>query len=381
MPATIGFIANGGTTTLPPAPPPPTTPQAPPPPPPDPAPPPPSTPPASSTPQYDPALLAAAGVTPEQVAEADAAATAAAAGAAALLAGEGSAGMAAAEAAAGAPQDVLDAITALGIPDITGILVGGDDGTGGAVTGTDDYDEALADAMANQPDLAFLESVDVIDFNGITFLSTANTPLKGGGALSAIAQAAADFGVDPLAAIADAIHEGANGGIGDNGTSYGPFQLHIGGALPAPYNQRGPNNPTTNAWAWSTNGIRYAVRQMATGSPSARGLRSHAAIAAIVNGFERPADRKGAYLTRAAEYDKLISLGSGWAAYAAPLFKGPAGGGGEDTTPITSGGTTTYHPAGVVANWRDLVDVFKITVPKQRSRVNSLADSLVEVFK
>lgn len=260
-------------------------------------------------------------------------------------------------------------------------MVGGDDGAGGSVTGTDDLDEVAAIANANHPDLSLLADVDVIDFDGITFLSTANTPLKGGGALAAIAQACADYGVDALAAVADALHEGANGGIGDSGHSYGPFQMATFGALPEPYRSRGANNPTTNAWAWSTNGIRYAIRAMAASDPSARGLHGHPAVYAIVYGFERPADKPGQYRIRAAEYDNLTAKGSGWATYAAPLFKGPAAGGGEDTAPITSGGSSAYHPAGVVANWRDLVDVFKVSIPKQRSRVNSLADSLVEVFK
>jgi hypothetical protein len=43
------------------------------------------------------------------------------------------------------------------------------------------------------------------------------------------------FGVDPRAALAVAMGEGGLrwGAVGDNGTSYGPFQLHVGGALPA----------------------------------------------------------------------------------------------------------------------------------------------------
>lgn len=381
MPFTIGFIANGGTSTLPPAPPPPTVAPAPPPPAPAPAPPPPVAAPSSSSPQFDPALLAAAGVTLEQAQAADAAGRVAAAATGALLAGEGSAGMAAAAIAAGGSQADADAYLALGFPDLSNIFPGGDTGNGGAVGGTDDEGEAEAEADANSPDLSDLEEVDVLDLNGIIEFSTESAPLKGGGAMTAIAQACSDMGVDAIAAIADALHEGANGGIGDNGKSYGPFQMEIGGALPAPYNQRGLNNPTTNAWAWTANGIRYAVRQMCLGKPSAKGLHGHAAVYAIVYGFERPADESGAYRTRSAEYDKLIAMGSGWPSYAAPLFKGPQGGGAVDTQPIVTGDVGVYHPAGVTANWRDLVDVFKITVPKGRDRVQSLADSLVEVFR
>ena len=41
------------------------------------------------------------------------------------------------------------------------------------------------------------------------------------------------YGVDPAAALAVAAQEGLSGRVGDAGTSFGPFQLHRGGALPA----------------------------------------------------------------------------------------------------------------------------------------------------
>jgi hypothetical protein len=98
-----------------------------------------------------------------------------------------------------------------------------------------------------------------------------------------IVQRARRYGVDPRAALAVASVEGGlhAGGVGDSGTSYGPFQLHVGGALPR---GRGAG------WANSPAGIDYALRQMAR---TARGLRGRAAIAAIVRNFERPADIPG----------------------------------------------------------------------------------------
>lgn len=89
------------------------------------------------------------------------------------------------------------------------------------------------------------------------------------------------YGVDPRAALAVARTEGGlrTGAVGDQGTSYGPFQLHVGGALP-----RGKGA----AWANSAAGIEYAIRQMA--AAGARGLTGRAAIEAIVRKFERPAD-------------------------------------------------------------------------------------------
>lgn len=258
---------------------------------------------------------------------------------------------------------------------------GGDDGSGGAVGGTDDLGDVAREAEANAPDLSDLEDVEILDLFGIQTYAVTNPPLKGGSALAAIVQAASDFGIDGLAVVANALHEGASGGIGDGGHSYGPFQLATFGALPEPYRSRGANNAITNGWAWSENGIRYAVRQMATSRPSARGLRGHAAVYAIVYGFERPADKAGAYRTRAAEYDKLIGLGSRWPQYAAPLFKGPANVTAVDTTPIVPTPEKAYKPAGVLSQWRGLVDVFKDDVPKQHRRVESLAKSMLEVFR
>lgn len=94
-------------------------------------------------------------------------------------------------------------------------------------------------------------------------------------------QIAPRYGVDPAAA--DAISRSTEwpgrGGVGDAGTSYGPFQLHVGGALP-----RGRGRK----WAESRAGVDYAIRQMA--AHGARGLRGQAAIRAISANFERPAD-------------------------------------------------------------------------------------------
>ena len=254
-------------------------------------------------------------------------------------------------------------------------------GASGVVGDTADLAAAAAVALANAPDLVNLPPFTLDDPFGMQFLEVNNPPLKGGAALSAIAQACSDYGVDALAAVADALHEGADGGMGDGGLAYGPFQDHLTEFADRPFYGKGRDNRTVNAWAWSENGIRYSVRAMVNGSPSARGLRGHPAVYAIVYGYERPADRAGAYKTRAAEYDGLVDRGSEWASYAAPFFKGPAAGGGVDSSPLAPSSSSAYKPAGVTTQWRGLVDVFKIGVPHQRERVNSLAKSLVEVFR
>lgn len=99
-------------------------------------------------------------------------------------------------------------------------------------------------------------------------------------------QVAPKYGLDPAAVLAVASQEGLGGGIGDQGTSFGPWQLHAGGALP-PQEYGGPGSAQTNRWAWSTSGVDYALAQM---SQAAQGLSGVAAIEAIVTGFERPAN-------------------------------------------------------------------------------------------
>lgn len=96
-----------------------------------------------------------------------------------------------------------------------------------------------------------------------------------------IVRTAQKHGIDPAAALAVAAGEGGirYGAVGDAGTSYGPFQLHVGGALPK---GRGAD------WANSPAGIDYAIRTMA--QAGARGLTGQAAVDAIVRKFERPAD-------------------------------------------------------------------------------------------
>lgn len=97
-----------------------------------------------------------------------------------------------------------------------------------------------------------------------------------------IANRASAFNLDPNAVLSVAAQEGLGGGIGDNGTSFGPWQLHQGGALPGniPLNQ-------AQSWSWSPQGIDYALGQM---SKVAAGQRGPQAVNSIVSGFERPAN-------------------------------------------------------------------------------------------
>ena len=96
-----------------------------------------------------------------------------------------------------------------------------------------------------------------------------------------INQYSQQFNLDPRAVAAVSLMEGGGrfGAIGDHGTSGGPFQLHIGGALP---------QGRSLAWASTPAGIRYAMQRMA--QSGAAGKSGRAAISAIVSNFERPAD-------------------------------------------------------------------------------------------
>lgn len=103
--------------------------------------------------------------------------------------------------------------------------------------------------------------------------------------VNAIVQGAKARGLDPNAVLAVARQEGLSGRVGDNGTSFGPWQLHRGGALPG-------NIPLGQAQAWATSpaGINYALDRIAS---VARGLHGAQAVSAIVSRFERPANPAG----------------------------------------------------------------------------------------
>ena len=97
--------------------------------------------------------------------------------------------------------------------------------------------------------------------------------------IAVIANNARKFGLDPAAVLAYALEEsGARyGAVGDQGTSFGPFQAHIGGAA----GSRSPQ--AASAWANSPQGLIQMMGMMARGG--ARGLRGEAAVRAIYSGF------------------------------------------------------------------------------------------------
>lgn len=111
------------------------------------------------------------------------------------------------------------------------------------------------------------------------------------------------YGVDPAAALAVWSQESPSLRDGDNGTSFGPFQLHWGGAMPRKYVG---NTRASRAFANSPAGVDYAIRKMA--ESGAKGKKGKAAITAIVARFERPADIPGEIAGAWSNYGQMTGL-------------------------------------------------------------------------
>jgi cell wall-associated NlpC family hydrolase len=143
-----------------------------------------------------------------------------------------------------------------------------------------------------------------------------------------IAQMARARGLDPKAVLAIADVEGGfHGSIGDHGTSFGPFQEHAGGALPAAVWARGANY--ANQWANSRQGISYALNAMVKDGIS--GLHGRQAVSAISSKFERPANIP-------AEISKAMTrYGGSFGGSSAPLSSPTVGG-------VSAGGASGGNP-------------------------------------
>lgn len=93
-------------------------------------------------------------------------------------------------------------------------------------------------------------------------------------------------GLDLNALLAIASHEGASGGIGDNGHAFGPFQENnAGGVLTGRFQGQSPQQ--INQWAWSPAGINDALNRIASVASGEHGAQ---AVRDIATKFERPAN-------------------------------------------------------------------------------------------
>jgi len=163
--------------------------------------------------------------------------------------------------------------------------------------------------------------------------------------LAYIQERARTMGRDPRAVLAVAATEGGSlpAHVGDNGTSFGPWQLHAGGALPAAVWQKGA--AYAKDWADSPAGIDYALAGIAK---VAKGQTGQEAIGSIVSRFERPADQ-------AAEITKAVSIYNEGGS--------PSTGGGSivsDVTGAASGaaGAVTGAVGDVLHPFRSIEDAF-----------------------
>ena len=133
--------------------------------------------------------------------------------------------------------------------------------------------------------------------------------------------------IDPQAELAVAAQEGLSGGIGDGGHAFGPNQLNnAGGVLTGKF--RGLNPSQINQWAWTPQGIDYALSGVAK---AAGGLSGAAAVRAIVQQFERPANPSGETARALQAYGLPVSGGTAPAGSSAGRV--PASRGGQETPP------------------------------------------------
>lgn len=171
-------------------------------------------------------------------------------------------------------------------------------------------------------------------------MTATNYPTLTGPQLAAFIRAGStkrNLDPDAVLAIDTAAEGGLYGAVGDNGTSFGPNQLHAGGALPAAIWAKGA--AYAKQWAQSAPGLNYALDGLAK---VAAGLKGNSAIAAIIAGFERPKDYGDLVAqgvppltaaTQTGDYRRATSyLGNATPGETVPATTQPAGAGETATT-------------------------------------------------
>jgi hypothetical protein len=206
--------------------------------------------------------------------------------------------------------------------------------------------------------------------------------LRGAAFVSEVRKSCAAHGIDALASFANAMAEGIGGGIGDSGEAFGPWQTHLEDGRMAQFDNQDLYSPIVQAWAWTANGIDYVTRSMVAGG--AKNKKGHEAVYDIVYGFERPADKAGAYKIRANNYDVLKNKGSGADAYLAQLAHGPSltpdvpGTTGRVPTPTT---TKPVSPTPTKQSFSDLMSFLAKDAPFAANHTKTLSGDLVAIFK
>lgn len=219
-------------------------------------------------------------------------------------------------------------------------------------TGTDGLGTAYVDL--SDPTFAGWEYAPFFgEGGGLAFDANSPKILRGDAFVASVRKHSADYDLDPLAVIANAMAEGLGGGIGDSGHAFGPWQIWAeDGRLPQ-FSGQPLYSPLVQAWAWTDNGIDYALRSMRAGGAS--GLTGHAAVSKIVYGFEMPADKPGAVRIRNANYDQLRGWGNSVWSHVAGMANGPS----LSATSPTEGRPPAAQPQTPVVqvneSWRGLM--------------------------
>lgn len=178
--------------------------------------------------------------------------------------------------------------------------------------------------------------MNVVDPGGSS--SSSSTSSGRPGLLQTIIAAARRFGADPVLMVATAMREsGLNwDAVGDNGTSFGPFQHHRGGAL-------GAHDP---AWAMSPAGVEERAAVFAA---------AHAHTGADAAAIQRPADPTAyarsvdSYLPQARKYVEFVDNGGDPLTYAGQDLGGVSGvGPAQVVGGIVSGAGAAASAAGSV---------------------------------
>lgn len=131
-----------------------------------------------------------------------------------------------------------------------------------------------------------------------------NLPIYGKSLFDYIFERSKQLGLDPYAVESVVPHEGGyQGAIGDQGSSFGPFQLHVNGRLPSEIAAKG--SAFSASWANSPTGLDYALNGIRAAVPS--GTSGYQAIEAQVTDFEQPAKKNlpGEIAASKSSYDTL----------------------------------------------------------------------------
>lgn len=174
---------------------------------------------------------------------------------------------------------------------------------------------------------------------GTPMLTGSPLPIYGKTLFDYIFERSKQLGLDPYAVESVVPHEGGyQGAVGDSGSSFGPFQLHEGGALPSEIMAKG--RTFSASWANSPLGLDYALQGIRQAVP--QGSTGYSAIESQVINFERPSEtlQAGEIARSKTSYDQLkaqATLGGSDPGAAISGFLGDATGAGFGAIGATAG--------------------------------------------